>query len=196
MSGEAASRADIRIPEAQRQLLKALVETKKQVILLVMSGRPLDLSYEHNVTEAILQTWFAGTEAGNAIAELIFGQYTPNGKLPVTFPRAVGQVPIFYSHLNSGRPQNPKELDVKYVSRYLDIPNDPLYEFGYGLSYTTFTHSNMKLNATQFNKESDVIQISITISNTGDYDGYEIVQLYTRDLVGSVARPVAELKDF
>jgi beta-glucosidase len=159
-----------------------------------MNGRPLALTKEKEGVNAILETWFAGTEAGNAIADVLFGDYNPSGKLTMSFPRNVGQIPIYYNHKNTGRPYDGKSMD-KYKSRYLDAPNDPLYPFGYGLSYTRFAYSQLSLNKKSI-RPGEKIQISIAITNTGNYDGEETVQLYIQDEVASVTQPVKELKAF
>jgi len=194
MSGEAASRSEIGIPDTQLNLLKALKKTGKQLIIVLMNGRPLTLEWENENADAILETWFAGTEAGNAIADVLFGDYNPSGKLTVTFPRKVGQVPIYYNYKNIGRPKS-GDLYDKFKSQYLDVPNDPLYPFGYGLSYTSFSYGDLKLSSDQL-EESGSLEVSIPVSNTGKYEGEEIVQLYVQDLVGTVTRPVKELKGF
>ena len=194
MSGEAASRSEIGLPESQLNLLKALKKTGKPLVIVLMNGRPLTLGWENERADAILETWFAGTEAGNAIADVLFGKYNPSGKLTVTFPRKVGQVPIYYNYKNIGRPYTGILLD-KFKSRYLDVPNDPLYPFGYGLSYSNFTYSDLQLDEDKLTV-SDNLQVSISISNTGQYDGEEVVQLYVQDLVGTVTRPVKELKGY
>jgi beta-glucosidase len=192
MSGEAASRSNISIPENQQQLLKAVHATGKPIVLVLMNGRPLALEWEDAHIPSILETWFLGTEAGNAIADVLFGDYNPSGKITMTFPRNVGQVPIYYNHRATGRPLDPNN---KYTSKYLDVSNEPLYPFGYGLSYTKFTY-----NAPQINKEelkaSEQLHVSVNVSNTGNYDGEEVVQLYIRDKSASVTRPVKELKGF
>lgn len=194
MSGEAASRADITLPGQQRELLKALKKTGKPMVVVLMNGRPLSLTWEDKNADAILETWFAGTEAGNAIADVLFGNYNPSGKLSMTFPQVVGQVPIYYNHKKTGRPFNGELLD-KYKSRYMDVTNAPLYPFGYGLSYTTFSYSKPQLSKTTL-KPTDALEVSVTVQNTGNYDGEEVVQLYIQDVVGSVTRPVKELKGF
>ena len=194
MSGEAASRSELGLPGNQLDLLKALRETGKPLVIVLMNGRPLALPWEDKNADAILETWFAGTEAGNAIADVLFGDYSPSGKLTATFPQNVGQVPIYYSHKNTGRPYGGEFLD-KYKSRYLDVTNEPLYPFGYGLSYTTFEFSDLKLNKSSLTA-SDSITVSLSIRNTGKHDGEEVVQLYIQDLVGSITRPLKELKDF
>lgn len=195
MSGEAASRSSIGIPEAQKNLLKELYGTGKPIVLVLMNGRPLDLSWEDKHIPAILETWFPGTEGGNAIADILFGKHNPSGKLPITFPRSLGQVPIFYNHLMCGRPTTPETVTQKYVSKYLDIDNEPLYPFGYGLSYTTFTYSPILLDKKEI-EVGDSLIATIEVKNNGKIDGEEIVQLYIRDVVASVSRPVMELKDF
>ncbi|TAJ14441.1 beta-glucosidase BglX [Marinilabiliaceae bacterium JC017] len=194
MSGEAASRTDITLPGQQQALLKALKKTGKPMVLVLMNGRPLALKWEEEHADAILETWFAGTQAGNAIADVLFGHHNPSGKLTATFPQVVGQVPIYYNHKNTGRPFGGDLFD-KYKTRYLDVTNEPLYPFGFGLSYTTFDYSAPVLSTTQL-KKGESMKISVTVSNTGNYDGEEVVQLYIRDLVGSVTRPVKELKGF
>jgi beta-glucosidase len=192
MSGEAASRGSIDLPGIQYDLVKQVLETGKPVVIVLMNGRPLALQWMDDTAPAILETWFLGTRAGDAIADVIFGDYNPSGKLTVTFPRNIGQVPIFYSTKNTGRPI---DKDNKYTSKYLDMPNSPLYPFGYGLSYTKFNYSNIKLSSDTIHRK-DTLLISLNVRNTGKWDGEEIVQLYTRDLVGSVTRPLKELKGF
>lgn len=194
MSGEAASRADIGIPGKQLDLLKALKETGKPLVIVLMNGRPLTLKWENDHVDAILETWYAGTESGNAIADVLYGIYNPSGKLTTTFPQVVGQVPLYYNHKNTGRPFLGGPLD-KYQSRYLDVSNDPLYPFGYGLNYSAFSYSDIKLSRKSMNAEGS-INASVTLSNTGSYDGEEVVQLYIQDVASSVTRPVKELKNF
>jgi beta-glucosidase len=194
MSGEAASRSDITLPGQQLELLKALKKTGKPMVVVLMSGRPLALSWEDKNADAILQTWFAGTQGGNAIADVLFGNYNPSGKITMTFPQVVGQVPIFYNHKNTGRPFNGQLLD-KYKSRYMDVTNDPLYPFGHGLSYTTFSYSKPRLDKTAIGPD-ETVEVQVDVRNTGNYDGEEVVQLYIQDVVGSVTRPVKELKNF
>jgi len=194
MTGEAASRADISLPGKQLELLKALRKTGKPLVIVLMNGRPLTLTWEDENADAILETWFAGTQAGNAIADVLFGNYNPSGKLTATFPQAVGQVPIYYSHKNTGRPYAGVLLD-KYKSRYLDVTNDPLYPFGYGLSYTTFSYSQPQLSKVTISP-TETLEVKVDVKNTGNYDGEEVVQLYIQDVVGSITRPVKELKDF
>jgi beta-glucosidase len=194
MTGEAASRADIGLPGQQLELLKALKKTGKPLVLVLMNGRPLTLSWEDKNADAILETWFAGTQAGNAIADVLFGNYNPSGKITATFPQVVGQVPIYYNHKNTGRPYAGVALD-KYKSRYLDVSNDPLYPFGYGLSYTTFKYGKPELSTSTLTS-SATLEVKVTVQNTGNYDGEEVAQLYIRDMVGSISRPVKELKSF
>jgi beta-glucosidase len=194
MTGEAASRADITLPGQQQALLKALKQTGKPLVLVLMNGRPLALQWEDENADAILETWFAGTQAGNAVADVLFGNYNPSGKLTATFPQVVGQVPIFYSYKNTGRPFGGEKLD-KYKSRYLDVPNEPLYPFGYGLSYTTFNYSQPQLSQNTMSP-TETLEVKVDVRNTGNYDGEEVVQLYIQDMVGSVTRPVKELKNF
>ena len=196
MSGESSSRTNLEIPQAQKDLLKELLKTGKPVVLVLFNGRPLVLTQENATVPAILNTWFAGSEAGYAIADVLFGNENPSGKLTATFPRSVGQVPIYYSAKNTGRPLGNKDgAFEKFKSNYLDERNEPLFPFGFGLSYTTFEYSNLKASNTKFNF-NETVKVSIDITNTGNYDGKEVVQLYTRDLVGSVTRPIKELKGF
>ncbi len=195
MSGEAASRTNLSIPGVQLELAKAVIETGKPVAVVLFNGRPLVIPELDQMASAILETWFGGTQAGNAIADVLFGDVNPSGKITMSFPRNVGQIPIFYNAKNTGRPINPENPYEKYKSNYLDSPNTPLYPFGYGLSYTTFSYSDVKLNKTDFQK-SDLIIASVEIKNTGDRDGEEVVQLYIHDLVGDVTRPLKELKGF
>jgi len=196
MSGESSSRSDITIPQAQRDLLQALVKTGKPIVIVLFNGRALVLNEESKSATAILDVWFSGSESGHAIADVLFGDVNPSGKLTSTFPRSIGQIPLYYNHKNTGRPLGNSEGKFeKFKSNYMDVPNEPLYPFGFGLSYTKFEYSNLKLSANQMNSTGS-IEISVDVSNTGDYDGKEIVQLYTRDLVGSVTRPVKELKGF
>jgi len=193
MSGEASSRTDISIPESQRILINALSKTGKPLILVVMTGRPLALTEESELATSMIVTWHAGIEAGNAIADVLFGAYNPSGKLSATFPRNLGQVPIYYNHKNTGRPSGPNS--PKFQSNYLDAPNSPLFPFGYGLSYTSFSYSDINLSAASL-KGNQRLTASITVSNTGNKDGEEVVQLYIRDVVGTNTRPLKELKGF
>ncbi len=195
MSGEASSRTEIGIPDVQQELLKELVKTGKPVVLVLFTGRPLTLTWENQNVPAILNVWFGGTEAAHAIGDVLFGDVNPSGKLVATFPQNVGQIPLFYNHKNTGRPLGEGKWFEKFRSNYLDVSNDPLYPFGYGLSYTTFNYSDVKLSSTTINSTGE-LTATVTVTNTGKYDGYEVVQLYIRDLVGSVTRPVKELKGF
>lgn len=195
MSGESASRTELEIPDAQQDLLKALVETGKPVILLLFTGRPLVLNWEEANVHSILNVWFGGSETGDAVADVLFGKVTPCGKLTTTFPRSVGQLPLFYNHLSTGRPDPDNHVFNRYSSNYLEVSNEPLYPFGYGLSYTKFTYGDMRLSSETLPKNGEMI-ISVTVSNEGDYDGYEIVQLYLHDIYAEIARPVKELKSF
>ena len=195
MSGEASSRADIGIPEAQRDLLKALLQTGKPVVLLLFAGRPMTLSWEQEHVPAILNLWFGGSETGLAAADVLFGDVNPSGKLPSTFPRHVGQVPIYYNHKNTGRPLPEGGWFQKFRSNYLDVPNDPLYPFGFGLSYTNFEYASPLVSNPSPRGETKII-VSTKVTNIGTVAGKEVVQLYLRDKVGSVTRPVKELKAF
>ena len=192
MSGEASSRAHIGIPESQRDLLKALLNTGKPVVLVLINGRPLTLTWENEHVPAILEAWAPGTEAGDAVADVLFGDYNPSGKLTMSFPRSVGQIPVYYNHLNTGRPF---DANNKFTSKYLDLPNDPLYPFGYGLSYTTFSCSEITLNKSLL-KGNETLNASLSLTNTGDMPGEEVVQVYIADPVATVSRPVKELKNF
>ncbi|MBX3021395.1 MAG: beta-glucosidase BglX [Bdellovibrionales bacterium] len=192
LSGEAASRTSIRVPEPQQELLKAVRATGKPVITLIFSGRPLALEAEAAQSDAMLAVWFPGTESGNAIADVLFGDHSPSGKLPVTFPRNEGQIPIYYSHKNTGRPYDGKD---KYRSQYLDVANTPLYAFGHGLSYGKFDYSDLKLSSAKI-KPTQKLKVSVTITNNGEHDGEETAQLYVRDMVASVTRPVKQLRGF
>ncbi len=190
-SGEAASRSDISLPGVQEDLFEEIVRLGKPVIVVLMNGRPLVMEGIDQKADAILETWFLGTATGDAIADVLFGDYNPSGKLPITFPRNVGQIPIFYNVKNTGRPMS----DDKYTSKYLDVPNTPLYPFGYGLSYTTFDYSDIRLSSGEMPMNGS-LQASVTVTNTGEYFGEEVVQLYIRQLVGSLTRPLKELKGF
>lgn len=192
MAGEASSRANIDLPGIQEGLVEAIQKTGKPVVVVLMNGRPLTIPWIQENVSAVLETWYLGIQAGNAIADVLFGDYNPSGKLPVTFPRYVGQIPIYYNHKNTGRPYNPND---HYTSYYQDLENTPLYPFGYGLSYTTFDYSNISLSKNTI-KKNESLKVSVVVKNTGSVDGEEVVQLYIRDLVGSVTRPVKELKDF
>lgn len=196
MSGESSSRSDISIPQAQKDLLNALIKTGKPVVVVLFNGRPLTITEESETATAILDVWFSGTESGHAIADVLFGDVNPSGKLTATFPRNVGQIPIYYNHKNTGRPLNNTEGKfAKFLTNYIDVRNEPLYPFGFGLSYTTFEYGNLNLSADELNP-NESIEVTVDVTNSGDYDGKEVVQLYIRDLVGSVTRPVKELKGF
>jgi len=194
MNGEAASRTNIEIPETQRELLKALLKTGKPVVLVLFTGRPLALTWEEQNVPAILNVWFGGSEAGDAIADVLFGDVNPSGKLTMTFPQNVGQVPLYYAHKNTGRPLSGPWFQ-KFLSNYLDVSNEPLYPFGFGLSYSEFGYGDIKLSASEITA-SDSLLVSMDVTNKGSRDGSEIVQLYIRDVVGSVTRPMKELKGF
>ncbi|WP_461787635.1 beta-glucosidase BglX [Pedobacter sp.] len=194
MSGEAKSRTDIGLPGKQEALFNAVKATGKPVIVVLMAGRPLVFNDITAKADAIVYAWFLGDQGGNAIADVLFGDYNPSGKLPITFPRNVGQIPIFYNHYNTGRPVT-KPTDIRYKSAYIDAPNDPAYAFGYGLSYTTFAYSDLKLSNANPQK-NEIIKVSFTLSNTGKVAGEEVAQLYIQDTFASVVRPVKALKDF
>ncbi|MCD9576480.1 beta-glucosidase BglX [Flavobacterium soyae] len=196
MSGESSSRTNLEIPQAQKDLLNALLKTGKPVVVVLFDGRPLVITDEEKTVPAILNAWFAGTEAGYAIADVLFGDVNPSGKLTTTFPRSVGQLPIYYAHKNTGRPlSNTEGKFEKFRSNYIDERNEPLFPFGFGLSYTTFDYSNLKISSDKMNF-SGKLKVTVDVANTGNFDGKETVQLYIRDLVGSVTRPVRELKGF
>ena len=194
MTGEAKSRSNIHLPGVQEELIKAIYETGKPVVVLINTGRPLVFNWTSEHIPAILYTWWLGSEAGNAIADVLFGDYNPSAKLPVSFPRSEGQIPIYYNHFNTGRPAL-NDSDRFYRSSYLDLSIYPAYEFGYGLSYTNFDYSGFKISNTTMNA-NDSIRVSFRLTNTGSYAGSEVVQLYLRNKVASVIRPVKELKDF
>lgn len=195
MSGEASSRTNIEIPETQKELLKALLKTGKPLVLVLFTGRPLALAWEEENVPAILNVWFGGSEAGDAIADVLFGDVNPSGKLTTTFPQNVGQLPLYYSQKNTGRPLGNDKWFQKFRSNYLDVSNDPVYPFGFGLSYTQFSYEDIKLSKTEI-LPTDSLTVTIDVTNTGFRDGAEVVQLYIRDLVGSITRPVKELKGF
>ena len=195
MSGECSSRSDIGIPQAQKDLLVELKKTGKPIVLVLFTGRPLVLNQETEIADAILNVWFPGSEAGYAISDVLFGKVNPSGKLPMSFPRSVGQIPLYYNYKNTGRPESEEDKFEKFKSVYLDIPNSPLYPFGYGLSYTTFNYSDISLNSSKLQGDQ-TLKASLTLTNTGKYDGSEIVQLYIRDINGSITRPMKELKGF
>ena len=191
MSGESSCRTSIDLPGVQNDLAAEIVKTGKPVAVVLFNGRPLAMEKLHSIAPAILETWFGGTEAGNGIADVLSGDVNPAGKLTMTFPRSVGQIPIFYNVKNTGRPYTPTDPKAKYLSHYLDCSNDPLYPFGYGLSYTSFAYKDIHAKVS-----GDKIQVSVNVTNTGTRDGEEVVQLYIRDKVGTVTRPVKELKGF
>src|SRR5436190_2417027 len=192
MSGEAASRSSLGLPGVQEQLLEAVVATGTPVVLVLMNGRPLILEWASDHVPAIVETWFLGVEAGNATADVLFGDLNPSGRLPITFPRVLGQVPIYYNRRNTGRPA---DVNNKYSSKYIDVPVTPRYPFGFGLSYTTFGYGNLKLSSARA-RVSDTVTATVTVTNTGSREGTEVVQLYVRDMVASVSRPLRELKAF
>ncbi len=195
-----ASRVAWEIPAVQRELIKALKATGKPLVLVLMNGRPLSIAWEREQADAILETWsiletwFSGTEGGNAIADVLFGDYNPSGKLAITFPRSVGQIPMYYNHLSIGRPYTPGKPG-NYTSQYFEEPNGPLYPFGYGLSYSQFELSDLALSKTAL-KHGDTLQAEVTVKNTGTFDGETVVQLYVQDVSASMSRPVKELKHF
>lgn len=195
MSGECSSRSNLEMPDAQRDLLAALVKTGKPIVLLNFAGRSTVLTWEKANVPAILNVWFGGSEAADAICDVVFGDVAPSGKLVTTFPKSVGQIPLYYNHKNTGRPLEKGTWFTKFRSNYLDIDNDPLYPFGYGLSYTTFSYSDVALSSNTMS-ENGKITASVTVTNTGNFDADEIVQMYIRDMVGSITRPVKELKGF
>lgn len=194
-SAEAACRTDITLPASQRDLLKELKKTGKPIGLVLMNGRPLELTWEDENMDAILEAWYPGTMGGHAIADVIAGDYNPAGKLTMSFPRSVGQLPLYYNHKNTGRPLPPDNPKMDYKSSYIDCPNSPLYPFGYGLSYTSFEVDNLKLDKEEL-KKGETLTVTVDVANIGKVGGEEVVQLYIRDLVGSVTRPVKELKGF
>lgn len=195
MSGESSSRTNLNLPDVQHTLLEALLKTGKPVVLVLFTGRPLVLNWEQEHVPAILNVWFGGSEAGPAIGDVLFGAVNPGGKLTMTFPKSVGQIPLYYAHKNTGRPLKEGKWFEKFRNNYLDVDNDALYPFGYGLSYTTFRFSDITLNRSSIGMDNELVA-SVTVTNTGDRAGSEVVQLYIRDLVGSVTRPVKELKGF
>jgi beta-glucosidase len=195
MSGEAASRADLTLSGRQQDLLKALAASGKPLAVLIMSGRPLDISGIVPEAGALMQIWFPGTMAGKAVAAAVFGDVSPGGKLPVTWPRSTGQIPLYYNHKNGGRPIDPAHPDGRYASRYIDTPNSPLYPFGYGLTYSSFTLTGLELSASTVTL-SGKIEASALLSNKGPVKADEVVQLYVRQTAASVTRPVRELKAF
>jgi beta-glucosidase len=194
MSGEAKSKSNIRLPGVQEELIRAIHATGKPMVVLISAGRPLIFNWTADNVQAILYTWWLGTKAGEAIADVLFGDYNPSGKLPISFPGTEGQIPVYYNHYNTGRPAT-SDSDRFYRSAYIDLSIYPKYEFGYGLSYTAFQYSNLQLSKKKM-KAGENIDVTMSITNTGDYEGEEVIQMYIRDKVGSVVRPVKELKDF
>lgn len=195
MSGEAKSRSNLHLPGVQEELLKEIHKTGKPIILLINAGRPLIFNWAADNIPSILYTWWLGTEAGNSIADVLFGDYNPAAKLPMSFPRTEGQIPVYYNHYSTGRPAK-DENDKNYVSAYIDLQNSPRYPFGYGLSYTKFDIDNLKLSSTELSHQNNKLTVTVDLTNSGNYDGEEVVQLYIRDLFGCVVRPVKELKGF
>ena len=193
MSGEAKSRSNIHLPGVQEDLIKELQKTGKPIIILINAGRPLIFNWTADTMPTIVYTWWLGSEAGNAIADVLFGDYNPSGKLPMSFPREEGQIPIYYNHFSTGRPSINE--DKIYKSAYIDLPTTPKFPFGFGLSYTTFQYSDLKLSKTTMKANAN-IEVTMNVSNTGKYAGEEVVQLYLQDKFGSVVRPIMELKDF
>ncbi|MFT6995961.1 MAG: beta-glucosidase, partial [Maribacter sp.] len=193
-SGEGRSRANLDLPGLQQELLEAVYAVNKNIVLVLMNGRPLTINWADENIPAIVEAWQLGSTSGDAIAKVLYGDYNPSGKLPMTFPRNVGQVPLYYNYLSTGRPTYPGD-DLVFWTHYTDEVNTPLYEFGYGLSYTEFSYDNLKLNANSLSKTGE-LKVSFDLSNTGKYEGKEVVQLYIQDLFASIARPVKELKDF
>jgi beta-glucosidase len=192
-TGEGRSQSDISLKGLQQKLLEEVYKVNKNVVVVLMNGRPIEINWMAENVPAIVEAWHLGSQAGNAIADVLFGDYNPAGKLPVSFPRSVGQLPLAYNHLNTGRPTGTDEL--VFWSHYTDVSNTPLFPFGYGLSYTTFDYSNLALSDTLMNTGGE-ISVTVTLKNSGDRFGEEVVQLYIRDLIGSIARPVKELKGF
>ncbi|NOQ92117.1 MAG: glycosyl hydrolase, partial [Flavobacteriaceae bacterium] len=191
-TGEGRSQTNIKLVGVQQELLEEVYKVNKNVIIVLMNGRPLDISWAAENVPSILECWLLGSQSGNAIADVLFGDYNPSGKLPVSFPHNVGQEPLYYNRKNTGRPSNPTHVTF---SAYRDAPNTALYPFGYGLSYTTFEYKNLRLDKNEI-PVNGKIQVSVEVTNTGTKDGEEVVQLYIRDLVGSITRPIKELKGF
>lgn len=195
MSGEAGSRAYLTLPGVQSKLVEEVLKLGKPTVLVLFNGRPLELKWYHEHVPAILEAWFPGTEGGNAVADLLFGDANPSAKLTMSFPYTVGQVPVYYNCLNTGRPKGHEDNDFRFLSKYLDIPNAPFYPFGYGLSYTEYTYSDAALIGDTLTP-GGCVKAKVTVQNTGNYAGEEIVQMYVRDLWGSTSRPLLELKGF
>jgi beta-glucosidase len=192
MSGEAASRTNLNIPGVQLELIKRINSIGVPTVVVLMNGRPLTINWISEKIPAVIEAWYLGNQSGNAIAQVLFGEYNPSGKLPVTFPRSTGQIPIYYYQKSTGRPL---EEEDKFTSKYLDSPNTPLYPFGYGLSYTTFSYENIKVDKSKISND-DSNYVSVDVTNIGKFTGEEVVQLYIRDEFASVTRPVKELKGF
>lgn len=195
MSGEGGSRTNIRLPEAQLELVRQLKKVGKPMAAVIFNGRPLDLHGIIDEADAVLEAWFPGSEGGAAIADILIGRVNPSARLTMSFPHSVGQIPVYYNHYNTGRPMNPDKTEERYVSKYIDSPNDPLLPFGYGLSYTTFEYGELKLSGNEITANQP-LQVSVNVTNTGDRAGIETVQLYIRDVAGEVVRPMRELKGF
>ena len=195
MSGESSCRTSIDLPKAQKDLLMALLKTGKPVVLVLFAGRPMEIKWESENVPAILNVWFPGSEAGYAISDVLFGDVNPSGKLTTSWPQNVGQIPLYYAHKNTGRPLGEGQWFQKFKSNYLDVSNDPLYPFGFGLSYSSFEYGPIRLSSNKL-KKNEVLKATITVKNIGKTVGKEVVQLYIRDVVGSVTRPMKELKDF
>lgn len=195
MSGEGGSRTNIRLPEAQLELVRQLKKMGKPMAAVIFNGRPLDLHGIIDEADAVLEAWFPGSEGGAAIADILIGRVNPSARLTMSFPHSVGQIPVYYNHYNTGRPMNPDKTEERYVSKYIDSPNDPLFPFGYGLSYTTFEYGELKLSGNEI-MANQPLQVSVNVTNTGDRAGIETVQLYIRDVAGEVVRPMRELKGF
>jgi beta-glucosidase len=195
MSGESGSRAYLKLPGRQEELIETILKLGKKVVVVLFSGRPLEISSFAKDVDALIQAWFPGTEGGNALADILMGIVNPSAKLTMSFPITVGQIPVYYNCYNTGRPKPFEENKERYFSQYLDIPNAPLYPFGYGLSYTNFEYSELELDKKEI-VSGDTLELSVRITNAGDFEGREIVQLYIRDISGSVVRPLKELKSF
>jgi len=195
MSGEGGSRIDIRLPEAQLALVKHLKQVGKPLAVVLFNGRPLDLHGVFDEADAVVEAWFPGSEGGAAVADILIGKVNPSAKLTMSFPQSVGQVPVYYNRFNTGRPMDPQKSEERYVSKYIDSPNDPLLPFGYGLSYTTFEYSDLRVSSEEMTVEQP-LTISVQVKNTGAVAGVETVQLYIRDISGDVVRPLRELKGY
>jgi len=194
-SGEATSKTDISMPKVQSDLLKAVRATGKPIVLVLLNGRPLTIPDEVSWSDAVLEAWYPGTSGAGALTDILFGVVNPSGKLPVTFPVNVGQIPLYYNYKSTGRPYTPERPELRWQSRYIDCTGDPLFPFGYGLSYTHFEYSNLLISSMELGMQ-DTMTVRVTVTNNGEYDGEEVVQLYVQDLYGSVTRPVKELKGF